>query len=122
MKQLSIILLLVLTGCATMNTHNPQRTTQTRDFNAEAQTVYRTALQTAMEFQWEITMSDADVMAFSAKTPSTLSRWDDQINVFVNNKDNLSTLTVRSTLGHKPNIEYITSYLEKVAEKLNENR
>lgn len=117
-KTIIYILLLALTGCATMNTHSPQNTTQTRDFKLEAETVYSTALQTAMELNWEITMSDSGAMAFSAKAPCTLKRWDDQINVFVTNKEGLSTLTVKSALGHKPNAEYINSYLDQLTEKI----
>lgn len=118
MKQFTLILLLTLTGCATMSTHSSQNTTQTRDFTEEAQTVYRAAMQTAMELNWEITMSDSNVMAFGAKTPVTMSRWDDQVNVFILEKDDISTLTVKSTLGHKPNADHINLFLEKVSEKI----
>ena len=103
-----------------MSTHSPQNTTQTKDFSKDAKTVYTVALQTAMEFDWEITMSDSGVLAFSAITPKTMSRWDDKINVFVVNKDGKAKLTIKSALGHKPNIEYINSYLDQITEKFND--
>lgn len=115
---LSFILLLSITGCATMQTHSAQNTTQTKEFNVDAQKVYRAAVQSAMELKWNITMSDADVLAFSAKTEQLMSRWEDNVNVFINEKDGVSTITVRSTLGHEPNVKHIGEFLNLLSSKL----
>ncbi|MDY0144216.1 MAG: hypothetical protein RBR97_20225 [Bacteroidales bacterium] len=119
MKQILIILAVALTGCATLNTHSSERTLLKQDFSKDAKEIYRIAMQTAMELNWEITMNDSETLAFSAKTPKTMSRWDDVVNVFVVQNENISTMTVKSGLGHKPNVDYINSFIDTIKNKAN---
>jgi hypothetical protein len=101
-----------------MQTHSAQNTTQTREYTAAGIDVYKNAVQSAMELKWNITMSDADVLAFKAKTYQTMSRWEDDVNVFISEKDGTSTITVRSTLGHDPNVKHINEFLSILSDKL----
>ena len=67
---------------------------------------------------WKVSMSDADVMAFSAEYPQTMQRWGDQVNVFIVEKEGISTLTIKTTLGHAPNTEYIRLFVTRIAGKI----
>jgi hypothetical protein len=118
MKKMLFFLLVPLTGCATLNTHSVENTTQKMELQTGVKSAYKFAIQTAMEMSWEISMSDPESLIFSGKTPSTMQRWDDVVNIYISETENYSTITVKSTLGHAPNVEYIKQYLQNVKNKI----
>ncbi len=100
------------------NVHSPERTTQKIELSVESSKLYKTALQTAIEDGWTITNSDGTSLTFSATTPKTFKRWNDDVSIYVREDGELSTLVVKSKLGHDPNMEFIKAYIEKVSSKL----
>lgn len=118
-RKLVLLLAVLLSGCgAITEIHSVENTTQVKEFEIDAKEVYKSALQTAMEFNWNVSMSDADAMVFNATTPGVMSRWEDLVNVMITEKNGVATLTVKSKLGHAPNKRHVVEYLNSVAEKL----
>ena len=111
-----IALVLLLSGCASMQVHSEKNTTKRITIKAPIQEVYNMALHTAMQMNWEITFSNESTYSFGGKTPELMSRWGDVVNIFISETPEGSVLTVSSRLGHRPNVEYIESYLNKVVE------
>lgn len=109
---------ILFTSCATVQkTHTVERTTQKLELNINVENAYNLAYKTALEFSWVMTNSDTNMHAFGATTPVVLKRWDDDVNVFVEGNENNSIITVKSKLGHEPNVKYIESYLQAIKEK-----
>lgn len=108
---------ILLTGCVSLSTHSLENTMQKIEINHSLEQAYQFAYRTAMEFNWEMTHSDSHMHAFTAKTPQTMRRWEDTVNVFIENSENGSVIVVKSTLGHSPNQEYIDSYLKSIKSK-----
>jgi hypothetical protein len=113
----SLLAVILFTSCATMQTHTSERTTQKLTLNTTLKDAYSLAFKTALEMRWTIINSDTDMHSFSAKTPGELSRWEDEVNVIVENINDNSVITVLSNLGHEPNRKYIESYIESIKRK-----
>jgi len=122
MRILSLLLLTFICSVSSAqirkNVHSPERTTQKIELSVESTKLYKTALQTAIEDGWTITNSDGTSLTFSATTPKTFKRWNDDVSIYVSEDDEISTLVVKSKLGHDPNMEFIKAYIEKVSSKL----
>ena len=117
MKTLTLIigLFLLSIGSFGQGKHSDENTTQRLTLKCKVEKLYSLAFTTAMESSWKIVSSTPTVYSFSATTPKTMKRWDDDVNVFVKqDNDSISILTVKSNLGHKPNVEYIQEYLKKI--------
>lgn len=110
-------LLVFISGCATTKTHTTERTNQKIELSTDIDDAYSIAYKTAMEMSWTITNSDPDMHAFSAKTPVSWQRWEDEVNVYIEADKSKSILTVKSKLGHDPNREHIGNYIEAVMKK-----
>lgn len=117
MKKIILIIFLFLNLSAFSQKHSPENTTQKLELKCSAESAYKVAFMTALEFSWEIKNSEASMFNFSAETPILMKRWDDYVNVFVVYNDSISTITVKSKLGHKPNVEYISLYLKTISKK-----
>ena len=125
MKKLILIIILLI-GSISLNaqiiaptgTHSLQNTLQTLEVKCNIDKAYSLAYRTAAEFNWMINNSDSKLYAFSATTPAIMKRWDDKVNVYIDAvNDSVSIINVKSTLGHKPNIKYITLYLRNIEGK-----
>ena len=115
MKHLTcLLIILLLTIPALSQKHSDKKTTQTLELDTTKVAAYKTALQTAMQMSWEINFSDPTIHSFGGTTPSLMSRWDDKVNVSVIDSENGIIIKVKSQLGHKPNVEYIKSYLDRI--------
>ena len=84
-RQLALLTLLVLaSSCATYKANfgpgAEERKTQIRVFVDSYDDVYRAVMQTAASQQWEITHSDKDAGLVQARTPKSLSAWDDEVS------------------------------------------
>lgn len=121
MKQIILsIYLLAFCSCATMQTHSFDNTMQKLEVNIEANKAFSIAVRTAMDMNWEIINTDSQIMTFSAKTPKTMSRWDDDVNLYVDKSESGSIINVKSKLGHESNRKYIETYLQTIKNKINQ--
>ncbi len=107
----------VFTSCVSLSTHSLENTMKKIEINCDLEQAYQFAYRTAMELNWEMTHSDSHMYAFTAKTPQTMKRWEDTVNVFIEKSETGSVIVVKSTLGHQPNQEYIESYLNSIQTK-----
>jgi len=97
--------------------HSAENTTQKLELKCDIEQAYKLSFNTALELSWEIKNSEHSMFNFSAVTPVSMKRWDDMVNVFVISNDSTSIITIKSTLGHKPNVEYISLYLDTILNK-----
>lgn len=112
---------ILVQSCATMKTHSFENTKQTLDLDLSAEKAFSIAVRTAMDMNWEVIDTDSQLKTLSAKTPKTMNRWDDDVNVYVDNTESGSTINVKSKLGHEPNRKYIDSFLQAIKSKANTN-
>ncbi len=118
MKKFTILLMFLgLFGCATSYLHTVERTTQKLEVSLSVKDAYALAYKTALENSWVITSSEIEVNGFSAKTPVLWQRWDDDVNLFVEATPTGSVITVKSKLGHKPNVQFIEGYLKSIKDR-----
>ena len=122
MKKLSVLLLVAIIiscgGCVSQKVHSTENTTKKVAFKSLPSEVYKVALRTALEMDWEITFSEEAALSFGGKTPEKMSRWGDVVNVYISETEEGSEITISSRLGHKPNVDYIQSYIDAISKTL----
>lgn len=117
MKNLSLVLLLLLTSCTTANIGKDAVSKQTQDITLlrAIDDAYTDAVQTASSMQWNITHSEKAAYLIQAETPGNALRWKDEVSVTLQARGDSVRITVRSKLGNEPNRKHIAEYLKNVA-------
>jgi hypothetical protein len=96
--------------------------TQSRIFIGSYDEVYRIVMQTAASQNWKITHSDKDAGLVQAKTPKSLSSWDDEVSITMNEIDSGVKVQVKSGLANAPNVENVRKFLDAVVEQVPERK
>ncbi len=122
-KHIAILpILLFSISCATFKANTSsgleERKIQTRVFQGSYDEIYRIVMQTAGNQNWEITHSDKDAGLVQAKTPATLSAWEDEINITMNTIKGGVQVQVKSGLANSTNAENVRKYLDSVTAQL----
>ena len=120
MKVIKLAIVLLLMSFMTYGQDvilSQDKTTQKIELKCNAESAFKLAFLEANSESWTIVNATPTLYVFSAKTPGLMKRWDDDVNVMVEANDSISTITVKSKLTHKPNVEYISAYLNAILEK-----
>lgn len=102
-------------GCAAPGTHSEANRTQARSVAMAPADAWRAAIAAASARGWTVTHSDADALLVSATTPGGGGRWEDTVAVLVTPSGDGATVTVRSGLGHGPNVREVAAFLDALA-------
>jgi len=101
-------------------THSIENTLQKLELNCSAEKAYFIAYKKAVLLDWSFNNTDSKLFVFSATTPKTMKRWDDDVNLYIDAvNENKCIISIKSKLGHKPNKDYITLYLISIEEQIN---
>ena len=78
-----VLILLLTTSCATVQTAKNIVPKNDRIFNHSYQKVYSQSINTLMELKWQISHSDKNEGLIQAKTPMNLWTWGDLVTVYI---------------------------------------
>ena len=121
-SQFFLVWFLLATGCTTANIgpNAAASQTQTATLHGSYEDAFRAAAQVAASMKWNITSSDTDTGVISAKYSGTPGRWGDEVSILIAQSGEAVTVTVRSSLGQRPNREHVGQYLKNLSAELSQ--